>query len=77
MLWPKIVTTSRFSITMANERVLVFICKRVEIIFVKEFQGGEVFYSHPGFDEILNVAMEMFADFCEDFTTSTIILFET
>ena len=38
-VWPKIVTTSQFSIKMANKRLLVFICKRVEIIFVKEDQG--------------------------------------
>ena len=55
----------------------VFICKRVEIIFVKEEQGREVFYSLPGFAEILNVAIEMFADFCEDFARGTIILFGT
>ena len=42
-VWPKIVTTSQCSITMANARLLVFICKRVEIFFVKEDQGREFF----------------------------------
>ena len=44
---------------------------------MKEEQGREVFYSLPGFAEILNVAIEMFADFCEDFARGTIILFGT
>lgn len=77
--WPKIVITSQCSITMANERLLVFICKIVEIIFVKEDQGRDFFivFRAPGFAEILNVVIEMFSDFYEDFATGTIILFGT
>ena len=44
---------------------------------MKEEQGREVFYSLPGFAEILNVAIEMFADFCEDFARGKTILFGT
>ena len=83
-VWPKIVTTSQFLITMANEMLLAFIYKTVEIMikssdhfFFKENQDRELFYGLQDFIEIPNVAIEMFADFCEDFAKGTFIWFET
>ena len=58
---------------MANKRLLVFICKRVEIIFAKEDQGRD-FYSLLGFADILNVAIDIFVDIREDFATGTIVM---
>ena len=49
--------------------------KDLRSFFFKENQGRELFYGLQDFIEIPNVAIEMFADFCEDFATGTFIWF--